>query len=66
MRPCKRWFYLLMGLVAAFIAVSSIVQAINEGSWGPIVSVAWLPAVIVASRPGVGRRCLRGRGGRLG
>ena len=66
MRPCKRWFYLLMGLVAAFIAVSSIVQAINEGSWGPIVSVAWLPAVIVASRPGVGRRCLGGRSGRLG
>ena len=66
MRPCKRWFYLLMGLVAAFIAVSSIVQAINEGSWGPIVSVAWLPAVIVASRPGSVRRCLRGRGGRLG
>ena len=66
MRPYKRWFYLVMGLVAAFIAVSSIVQAINEGSWGPIVSVAWLPAVIVASRPGVGRRCLRGRSGRLG
>ena len=66
MRPYKRWFYLIVGLVAAFIAVSSIVQAINEGSWGPIVSVAWLPAVIVASRPGVGRRCLRGRGGRLG
>ena len=66
MRRCTRWFYLVTGLVAAFIAVSSIVQAINEGSWGPIVSVAWLPAVIVASRPGVGRRCLRGRSGRLG
>ena len=66
MRPYKRWFYLIVGLVAAFIAVSSIVQAINEGSWGPIVSVGWLPAVIVASWPGVGRRCLRGRSGRLG
>ena len=66
MRSCARWFYLIVGLVAAFIAVSSIVQAINEGSWGPIVSVAWLPAVIVASRPGVGRRCLRGRSGGLG
>ena len=66
MRPCKRWFYLLMGLVAAFIAVSSIVQAINEGSWGPIIAVGWLPAVIVASWSGVGRRCLRGRGGPVG
>jgi hypothetical protein len=50
----------------AFIAISSIVQAINEGSWGPIIAVGWLPAVIVASWSGVGRRCLRGRSGRLG
>ena len=66
MRPCTRWFYVVTGLVATFIAISSIVQAINEGSWGPIIAVGWLPAVIVASRPGVGRRCLRGRSGRLG
>jgi hypothetical protein len=50
----------------AFVAVAAIVQAIREGSWGPIISVGWLPAVIVASRPGSVRRCLRGRGGRLG
>jgi len=66
MRSCARWFYLITGLVAALIAVSSIVQAISEGSWGPIVSVGWLPAVIVASWPGAGRRCLRGRGGSIG
>jgi hypothetical protein len=54
------------GLAAAFVAVSSIVQAISEGSWGPIISVGWLPAVVVASWPGVGRRCLRGRGGPIG
>ena len=66
MRPCTRWFYVVTGLVAAFIAGSSIVQAISEGSWGPIIAVGWLPAVIVASWPGVGRRCLRGRSGRLG
>ena len=66
MRRCTRWFYLVTGLVAAFIAVAAIVQAIRQGSWGPIISVGWLPAVIVASRPGSVRRCLRGRGGRLG
>jgi len=66
MRPCIRWLYVVGGLAAAFVAVSSIVQAISEGSWGPIISVGWLPAVIVASRPGSVRRCLRGRGGRLG
>jgi hypothetical protein len=66
MRPCVRWFYLFAGLVAAFIAVSAIVQAISEGSWSPIISVGWLPAVIVASWPGVGRRCLRWRSGPIG
>ena len=66
MRRCTRWFYLVTGLVAAFIAVAAIVQAIRQGSWGPIVSVGWLPAVIVASRPGAVRRCLRGRGGPIG
>ena len=66
MRSCKRWYYLVTGLVAAFIAVAAIVQAIREGSWGPIISVGWLPAVIVASWPGARRRCLRGRGGPIG
>jgi hypothetical protein len=61
MRSYTRWFYLLAGLVAAFIAVSAIVQAISEGSWTPIVSVGWLPAIIVASWPGVRRRCLSPR-----
>ena len=66
MRSCARWFYVVTGLAVAFVAVAAIVQAIREGSWGPIISVGWLPAVIVASRPGSDRRCLRGRGGRLG
>jgi len=65
MRSCARWFYVVTGLAVAFVAVAAIVQAIREGSWGPIISVGWLPAVIVASRPGSVRR-LRGRGGRLG
>jgi hypothetical protein len=65
-RSCTRWSYLIGGLAVVFVAVSSIVMAISEDSWGPVISVGWLPAVIVASWPGVGRRCLRGRSGPVG
>ena len=59
MRPWTRGLYLIAGLAVAFVAVSSIVQAVRQGSWGPVVSVAWLPAVIVATWPGTyRRRCL--------
>ena len=62
----KRWLYLIAGLAVAFIAVSSVVQAIRQGSWGPVVSVGWLPAVVVAVWPGTYRRCLPRRNGRAG
>jgi hypothetical protein len=65
-RPCKRWFYVVAGLVAAFVAVSSIVAAISEGSWSPVVSAGWLPAVIVAPGSGTCRRDSRGRRGPVG
>jgi roadblock/LC7 domain-containing protein len=61
MKPWARWWYGLAGLVAAFVAVSSIVQAIRLSSWTPVVSVGWLPAVIVAVWPGAYRRCLSPR-----
>jgi len=61
MRSWIRWLYAIGGVAAAFVAVSSIVQAVRQGSWTPIVSVAWLPAVVVAVRPGTYRRCLPGR-----
>jgi hypothetical protein len=57
MRPWKRWLYVLGGLAALLVAVASAAQAIRQGSWAPIVSVGWLPAVIVASWPGSYRRC---------
>jgi hypothetical protein len=34
--------------------VSSIVQAVRQGSWTPVVSVGWLPAMVVAAWPGNG------------
>jgi hypothetical protein len=58
MRSWKRWPLVITGLAAAFIAIAAIAQAIRQGSWTPIVSVGWLPAVIVACWPGSYRRCL--------
>jgi len=62
----KRWLYLIAGLAVAFIAVSSVVQAVRQGSWGPVISVGWLPAVVIAAWPGTYRRCLPRRNGRPG
>jgi hypothetical protein len=45
-------------LAVAFVAVSSVVAAIRQGSWSPIIEVGWLPAVVVATWPGARRRCL--------
>jgi hypothetical protein len=52
--------------IAAFIALASVVQAIGQDSWGPIWSIGWLPAVLVASlwAPASGKWCwprLRGQ-----
>ena len=54
MTQWTRWLHLIAGLAAAFVAVSSVTLAIRQGSWAPIVTVGWLPAVIVAvtDRPG--------------
>jgi hypothetical protein len=57
-RPWKRWLYLIAALAAVFVAVASVAQAIRQGSWAPLTSVAWLPAVVAAAWPGSGRRCL--------
>ena len=57
MRLWKRWLYLTAALAAVFVAVASAAQAIRQGSWTPLASVAWLPAVIAAAWPGSGR-CL--------
>jgi hypothetical protein len=49
---------------SAFVAVASIVDAVRTDSFGPILMVAWLPAVLVGVlyRPTPGRNC----SGRLG
>ena len=62
MKPWVRWMYLVAGVAAAFVAVSVAVQAIRQGSWDPVISVGWLPAVIVAMLPASNRRCRARRG----
>ena len=61
MKPSKRWLYVVASLVAVLVAVASVAQAIRQGSWAPVTSIAWLPAVVVAVWPGSGRRCLSRR-----
>ena len=54
--------YELVAIVAgAVVAGAAIAQAIREHSWEPILTVAWIPAVLVASlsRPQSARRCWR-------
>ena len=58
MKLWKRWLPVVAGLAALFVAAAAIAQSIRQGSWAPILSVGWLPAVIVACWPGSCRRCL--------
>ena len=60
----KHWLLLTAALVAIVVVVSSIVQAIRSGSWGPVVSVCWVPAAVIAVWPSVYHRCPAG-GGRV-
>jgi hypothetical protein len=66
MRSRTRWLYLIAVLAAAFVAASVIAAAIRERSWGPVASVGWMPAVILATWPAASRRCLGRRGGSNG
>ncbi len=62
MTPWVRRLYVIGALAALFVAVSSVVQAIGQGSWTPVLSVGWMPAVIVAAWLGT----CRGRRGSAG
>ena len=57
MKSSKRWLYLVAGLAAVFVVAASVAQAIRQGSWAPVTSLAWLPAVAVAVWPGSSRGC---------
>ena len=56
MRPWTRWLYAIAGLAVVFVTVSSIVLAVRQGSWTPIIAVCWVPAVVVAAWSGTRHR----------
>jgi hypothetical protein len=64
MEGWKRWLFLVAALAATVVIASSIAQAVRSGSWDPVISAAWIPAVVVATWPGPYRRCLSRGGGR--
>jgi hypothetical protein len=63
MTAWRRWLFAVAALAAAVVTGSSIVQAVRSGSWSPVLSVIWVPAVMVAIWPGAYRRCLSRGGG---
>jgi hypothetical protein len=46
--------------VAAVVLVATVVQAVRERSWGPVLEIGWLPAVVVASLYRPRNRCRPG------
>ena len=70
MRSWNRAVRLVAGLIALVVAGSTIALAVRQGSWSPILSMSWFPAVVVAcaaapaSRRGTAGRCWPRRSGR--
>jgi hypothetical protein len=63
MTAWKRWLFAVAALAAVVVAGSSIALAVRSGRWDPVISAAWIPAVVVAIWPGACRRCLSRGGG---
>jgi hypothetical protein len=57
-RP-SRIFVAVTLVIAGIVAGAALAQAIREHTWQPLLSIAWLPAVLVAtfSRPARTREC---------
>jgi hypothetical protein len=47
-RP-PRVVVIAVSAIAALVALAGLVQAVRQESWAPILSIGWLPAVLVAS-----------------
>jgi len=67
MKPWVQWLYVFSGVAVAVVVVSSVVAAVRQGSWEPLIAMGWLPAVLVAAWwPGTRRRCAPRRQGSPG
>ena len=62
--------WLVAGLAALVVTVSTIALAVRQGSWSPILSMSWFPAIVVACATapagwrGTAGRCWPRRSGR--
>ena len=61
MRSWIRVLWLVAGLAALVVVGSTIALAVRQGSWSPILSMGWFPAVVVACAVPAGRRGTAGR-----
>jgi hypothetical protein len=70
MRSWIRMVWLVVSLAAVVVVGSTIALAVRQGSWSPILSMSWFPAVVVActatsaGRRGTAGRCWPRRSGR--
>jgi hypothetical protein len=46
-------------VIAIFVLVATVVDAVRQDSWGPVWMNAWVPAVLLASlyQPAAGWKC---------
>jgi hypothetical protein len=63
MTAWRRWLFAAAALAAAVVIASSIARSVRSGSWDPVISAAWIPAVVVATWPAAYRRGLSRGGG---
>jgi hypothetical protein len=56
------WIRRIGLIVVAGVAGVTIASAIRTDSWAPVVTLGWLPAVLVAVYSKPGARCWRRRG----
>jgi len=70
MRSWIRMVWLVVSLAAVVVVGSTIALAVRQGSWSPILSMSWFPAVVAAvaavpaGRRGTAGRCWPRRPGR--
>jgi len=59
MRNLHRMIFVTATAALVFVVGASIAAAVHERSWAPLVSVAWLPAVLAGgfSRKDATRSC---------
>jgi len=61
MRSCITAVRLAAGLIVLIVVGSTIALAVRQGSWSPILSMSWFPAIVAGAAASAGRRGTAGR-----